>query len=216
MQLYKRQKEGNDSLVLFFNGWGMDEKCISHISSDDMDVMVFFDYRGDISLPSIEIEKYKNIYVVAWSMGVWVANQLISDLPCKVDRKVALCGSPFPVHDDYGIPEKVFDLTVKGLERAGTEKFFRRMLVGLDGTSFQKPERELTEQIEELNNLKIKSLTLESKDVEWDRVVVGMNDKIFPTSNVIRYWEEKLPVVKSDSPHYPFNEYNCWEKILNI
>jgi biotin synthesis protein BioG len=216
MQVYKRLKDGNKILVLFFCGWGMDEKCISHIDSDNIDVMVFFDYRGDISCPEINLSKYESVHVVAWSMGVWVANQLIGDISSEIDKKIAFCGSPCPVDDNYGIPLKIFDITLEGLKRTGTVKFFSRMLNGLSDTNFHKPDRELEEQIEELNNLKVNSLKSELKEVKWNKVVIGMKDKIFPSANLMNYWDGKSIIVKSDLPHYPFDQYDTWEKILNV
>ncbi len=216
MQLYKKQKEGNNRLVLFFNGWGMDEKCISHIYSEDIDVLVFFDYRGDIFLPNIDIAKYKSIYVVAWSMGVWVANQLTDRILSKVDARIAFCGSPFPINNDFGIPTKIFDMTLEGLKISGIDKFFSRMLNGNSESSFQLPDRVFYDQIAELMDLKENSLKSEVKDVKWNKVVIGMRDKIFPSSNLINYWEGKTSVEKSDLPHYPFDEFNTWDKILSI
>lgn len=216
MQLYKKQKDGNNRLVLFFCGWGMDERCISHIDSEDIDVIAFYDYRGDILLPQIDIDRYQSICVVAWSMGVWVANQLIGDIPNKIDKMIAFCGSPYPVNDDFGIPTKIFDITIEGLKRTGIDKFFGRMLNGISNSSFRKPNRELQEQIDELIDLKVKSLGTASKEVKWDTVIIGMKDKIFPSSNLINYWVGNSSIVESDLPHYPFDEYDSWEKILNI
>lgn len=216
MKLFKKQKEGNNSIILFFNGWGMDHRCLSHLIPEDKDIIIFYDYRGDIELPSLDLSAYDSVYVVAWSMGVWVANQLVNHLEVKPDKMIAFCGSPYPVNDSYGIPVKVFDLTVKGLEKAGTEKFFKRMLVGLDNTAFIKPERHVEEQIDELKNLKIKSLESEIRTVNWDKVIIAEKDMIFPLAALKEYWGKCLRVELLNSPHYPFDTYNNWEKILNI
>ncbi len=215
MKLYKKQKKGNESIVLFFNGWGMDEKCLYHLFIEDIDIFVFYDYRGDIAIPYIDISSYKHVYLIAWSMGVWVANQNIKNINRKIDKKIAFCGSPFPVNDKYGIPLRVFDITMKGIQKAGVQKFFERMLENINNTAFKKPERDLEGQLDELSNLKVKSLESTKEDVEWDKVIVASKDKIFPPVNLINYWEDKSSIEISDIYHYPFDKYNSWTKILN-
>ena len=37
-------RENNDKLIVFFNGWGMDECVVKHLYPDDYDVLMFFDY----------------------------------------------------------------------------------------------------------------------------------------------------------------------------
>ena len=35
----------NKKIILFFNGWGMDENVVKHLDSEDYDVLMFFDYK---------------------------------------------------------------------------------------------------------------------------------------------------------------------------
>ena len=50
----------------------------------------------------------------------------------KPERCVALNGTTRPVDDEYGIPVKIYELTEKGMNERGREKFFLRMLDGAD------------------------------------------------------------------------------------
>ena len=45
----------------------------------------------------------------------------------KPERCVALNGTTRPVDDEYGIPVKINELTEKGMNERGREKFFQRM-----------------------------------------------------------------------------------------
>ena len=38
-------KKNNKSLIIFFNGWGMDESVVRHLESGSYDVLMFYDYN---------------------------------------------------------------------------------------------------------------------------------------------------------------------------
>lgn len=213
---YSIQDNNSEELIVFFNGWGMDPKSLQHLDAEGKDVLTFYNYSSEVSLPEISLKEYKKVYLVAWSMGVFIANQLASQLKLKIEKSIALCGSPYPVHNEYGISVKIFDITCKGLRLAGTDKFFKQMFIGLENPLFNKPERELMEQITELENLKKVSIDAEKEVFSWDVAVVGIKDRIFPAKNLLSYWEGKTKLIKDSIPHYPFDKYDTWNKILSI
>ena len=43
---YKFYNENNEKLIIFFNGWGMDEFIISHLDRKGYDLLVFYDYTN--------------------------------------------------------------------------------------------------------------------------------------------------------------------------
>ena len=70
-------RENNSEIIVFFNGWGMDENIVSHLDFDGYDVLMFYDYNSletdfDFSL----LNKYSKRYLTAWSMGVMIATLL--------------------------------------------------------------------------------------------------------------------------------------------
>lgn len=213
---YKLINNNSNELIVFFNGWGMDASLLEHFDSEGKDVLILFDYRADIQLPSINLKKYTNTYIVAWSMGVYVANQLAQKLNQNISKSIAICGSLYPVNNEYGIPVKIFDITCKGLRLAGIDKFFKQMFIGIDNQLFNRPNRELSEQIDELENLKTVSINNKLNNFKWDVAVVGIKDKIFPPNNLISYWEGKTKLIQEDIPHYPFDKYDMWSKILSL
>lgn len=213
---YKLIDNNSKELIVFFNGWGMDSNALNDLDTEGKDILTFYDYRADLSLPIISLKDYDKAYLVAWSMGVFIANQLASKLNLKIEKSIALCGSPCPVHDNYGISVKIFDITCKGLRLAGTDKFFQQMFIGIDNPLFNRPERELMEQINELENLKNISVNSYKKPFSWDVALVATKDRIFPAKNLIAYWQGKTRLVKEEIPHFPFDKYCTWNKILSI
>ena len=130
MRIEWLNKKGSGRVIVFFHGWGMDAAGVSHLQMED-DVLMCYDYRSlDFDFP--DLGHYRCIYVVAWSMGVWAADRVISRLEMKPERCVALNGTTRPVDDEYGIPVKIYELTEKGMNERGREKFFLRMLDGAD------------------------------------------------------------------------------------
>ena len=58
-----------EKLILFFTGWGMDENSVK-LEKNNYDLITLFDYKN-INTDFLEkVENYKEIYVIAWSMGV--------------------------------------------------------------------------------------------------------------------------------------------------
>ena len=39
-------KHQNNNIIVFFNGWGMDESVVHHLDFSDYDVVMFYDYNN--------------------------------------------------------------------------------------------------------------------------------------------------------------------------
>ncbi|UKI41743.1 MAG: DUF452 family protein [Candidatus Melainabacteria bacterium] len=125
------KKQNNENLLYFFNGWGMDESVLntSNISSC-FDVLMLYDYQN-LDMDEnvfIECQKYKNKYLISWSMGVMISSIFGLKLG-KLDKKIAINGTIKPIDDNYGILKKIYDLTIKGFNQSSCEKFVKRMFV---------------------------------------------------------------------------------------
>lgn len=106
------KKEGNPRLLLFFAGWGSDENLFHRPVAEGYDYLLCFDYRTldfDYSL----LDGYREIRLLAWSMGVWVAGQILSGRTCPWKMKLAVNGTSFPIDDQRGIAEAVFHGTLE-------------------------------------------------------------------------------------------------------
>lgn len=121
MQTHWIKREGEDELLLFVLGWGADPHAVEHIRPDGYDSLAVFDYRVREPLSSSLNSEYGRIHLFAWSFGVWAAEQIATEL--DLYQAVALNGTPLPINDRYGIPERAFSVTLRGIPRSGCEGF---------------------------------------------------------------------------------------------
>lgn len=201
----------SDKLIVFFNGWGMDENVVSHLDTDGYDVVVLYDYNGlDLN---IDLGGYSEKYVVCWSMGVMIAG--VNEVKNIVDGAksiTAVCGTPYPINDEYGIPTKIYDLTINGFNEKSSEKFVKRMFLGKD-VPVVITKRSLESQKSEL--IKLKDYRFEN-NLHFDKVIVSEKDVIIPTKNQMNFWKEhNVPVVVTPSGHCPFLLYNKWAELTD-
>ena len=196
------QNKQLNKLIIFFNGWGMDDFIVSNLDCEDYDVIVFYDYN-DLDI-DIDLGHYEEKHVIAWSMGVMVAT--LFDFG-NVMSATAICGTPKPIDDKYGIPERIYNLTIKGFSQNSVQTFMKRMF--LDAPNTEKfSNRTLDSQKTEL----IKLLEYNSKaEFEYSRVIIADNDKIIPTKNQLNYW---LNPEMIRSGHCHFGLYKSWAELL--
>ena len=128
---YKWLNRGkNNKIILFFNGWGMDENVVNHLDSEDYDVLMFYDYNSlDTDFDFELLEAYFEKNLIAWSMGVMVAAYLAPSLalPLGEGKRTAINGTLKPIDEEYGIHPKIYDLTIKGFNEKGRDRFIKSM-----------------------------------------------------------------------------------------
>lgn len=218
MRIEWLNKKSGDLVVVFFNGWGMDGRAVSHLKTE-MDVVMCYDYRdiNDVIFPSLRA--YKEVYIVAWSMGVWAASNLLSKMNLQPLKLVCLNGTERPVNDEHGIPVKIYQLTEKGMTEKGREKFLRRMLDGVEESKqFEqnRPQRLIEEVCEELTAIRMQSASMQN-ELKWDKIYISDKDVIFPMVNQQNWWQERCNDIQIISGgHYPFYQFKSWEEIIGI
>ena len=143
-------RNNNQKLIMFFNGWGMDENVVNHLEPDDFDVVMFYDYNSLDTDFDFTLE-YQSVYVVAWSMGVIISSIFWPQY--RADKVIVFNGTLKPVDERYGIHPKIYNLTIAGFNKKGRDKFLQNMFENnlLCGT----PDRTLENQKDELLALKI-------------------------------------------------------------
>lgn len=195
-------KTNTNKLIIFFNGWGMDEKIVSHLDCGDYNVVVLYDYN-DLNL-DLDFSNYSEKHLIAWSMGVMVST--ILNIDCK--SSTAICGTPFAIDDNNGIPERIYNLTIRGFSEASSQKFMERMFIEkpeittFSNRTFESKLSELKKMLEYAPN----------KDFEFTRAIVASDDKIIPTKNQINYWKDEAEIITSG--HCPFMLYSSWTELL--
>lgn len=192
-------------LILFFNGWGMDNSVISNIEREENIEVICLSYP--YSIPNINFKNYSKIYVIGWSFGVFYAIKFLENFNFPY-ISIAINGTPFPI-GDFGISEKLFNLTLKTLNEDNFKKFFLNMGAPLSlfpkDFSIKKLEKEL---------LDIK-LSLPLKSFKFDKVFLGAKDRIIPFNRQFKFFKNICSNIKIiNCEHFPFYILNSWRSII--
>ncbi len=195
----------------------MDEQPFQHLRREDLDVCHCYHYNNQGEFPAAQIAEYSTVWLAAWSMGIWVANQLLYSLSIKPDISLAISGSPYTIHDHWGIPEKIFAATLDHFSEKSRNKFYLRMCGGQKNYKQfcrQKPLRSWQDQQEELQYLRDSHNPSEVKPFHWDYGLFGLEDKIFPVENLKNFWREKA-VIMDQWTHVPFLYMQSWHDLFH-
>lgn len=197
---------GSDRLLLIFAGWGMDAGVFAGITRPGYDVMVVWDYRS-FHIDWNCTDRYCEICLLAWSLGVYAASQTTHAIDYKITRRVAVNGTPEPIHDRFGIPEATYAGTLEALSERTLGKFYRRMCATReDFARFEEvmPSRPVGELADELRAVADRLLLSVPSSARWDVAVVSLDDRIFPPHNQRRAWTAAgVPVEAVRSGHFP-------------
>lgn len=161
--------------------------------------------------------QYERYSLITWSMGVYVAYLLMDMLP-EFSTKIAVNGTPYPVHDEWGIPQKTFDLTLKFVDSGLQGKFQKNLFKRTE--DYEKylqnaVARSIENQKQELIELDKYIKTHECTYSEfYDHAIISDTDKIIPTRNQLNFWNDRADVTVLNSGHFPFFEFDSWEDIL--
>ena len=205
-------KSENKQLLIFFVGWSFDEKPFEFLAHDNLDVLVFYDY-SELSF-DVDFSGYEKYYCVGWSMGVYVGVLLKDEFPA-FDKTIALNGTPTPIDNELGIPERTFELTLKYAEEGLKGKFYQNVFFNEEQLNryWANPvQRDVQNRVEELHSLKtlIKANICDANGF-YDLAYVAKNDKIIPPKNQIKAWENlSVPIIELADGHFPFYNFKSW------
>ena len=219
MEIEKYICEGRSRLLLFFCGWSASPALFHSLQAEpDQDVWLVSDYRN-LTFDA-DLSAYQSVTLVAWSLGVWVAEQLFADeSSVHWERKIAINGTGCPVHDTEGIPEAIFRGTLENLTPDGIRRFNRRMCGGKEWLAVWEtvPPRPIDEISDELHYLfqAIQARKEKPADFTWDQAIVGLSDRIFPTVNQLTHWQRRNVRIKEvQAPHDPFGLWKQWNELV--
>lgn len=198
--------KNNRRLILIYTGWSTGPELYHQIRMPGWDVAVVSCY-DDLNLNLDFLERYFTIYVFAWSMGVWGAEQTLP--PHRVTAAFAINGTPYPVDDKYGIPSILFKGTADNLNPRNLTKFRRRMLPDNSHISALFPQIPSDKDVDSLKNQLYFIISASGckrpSQFPWVRAYIGRNDHIFPPDNMRRAWKEDpdVSIIETDNYHYP-------------
>lgn len=213
------------NLIIFLNGWGMGLASVQHIAAPPQThLLIGYDYRHLLP-PPIDLSLYENITIIAWSMGVWAAEQMAYEqlIPNNINA-IALAGSPYIRSNLFAIPNTVFDITLNSLNENTREVFNRRMCGGKSlkalhddikarATDELRDELLIAKQIDEK-----RGDTLYKPLLNWIKAIIAEKDKIIPAANLIRYWSaHNVPTYTlSNKQHYFLADTTNWQQIIDF
>ncbi|MDE6138962.1 MAG: DUF452 family protein, partial [Candidatus Gastranaerophilales bacterium] len=190
MKSYWLNKQNNKNLIVFFAGWSFDYHPFKHLGCGNYDVLFVYDYN-DLSIPPAfnEFSKYENKSLITWSMGVFAAYQ-VKDLFKEFNYKLAINGTTTPVDDEFGIPVKMFELTLKHAQKGLEGKFYKNVFHTeneFEKYQSQVVQRTVENRVNELENLYnlIRSKIDMGYEKFYDLAIVSDFDKIIPPKNQI-------------------------------
>jgi len=219
MNIYWHTKNNSKKLIVFFNGWGNDEMPFLHLTEKDRDVVILSDYTNVQDLPLLEfMDEYDDISVIAWSMGVMVANNVLVPYKEKIRKAIAINGSIKSVDNEIGIPNKIYMLTLRTLSEKSVLAFQKNMCRHKENFAFylkNKPARTFESQKDELSYLYGYSELCNKENNVFTHAIIGTEDAIFPVDNLRIAWKD-IPCKEVEKPHYMFAELNTFAEILEI
>lgn len=221
MNIIKYTNNASSRLLLFFAGWSASPELFTRLKAGEgTDRMICYDYRD--TLFGEELSRYKEIHLIAWSMGVRMAELTLGGKQIFTTA-TAINGTPYPIDDSYGIPVNIFRGTLDNLTDEGFRRFNRRMCGTREILAHyeEATPRPLVDVKEELQTIydccheqpsPISSSPTPSA-ISWTRALIGTDDHIFPTVNQRNYWNGRCPITEIVSPHYPFYQWKQWNEL---
>ena len=197
---------GHKKLLLLFAGWGMDEQLFNDYDPNGYDFMLVYNYSS-LDFNTHNFKAYQEIKVLAWSLGVWAASQVLERCHLPVSSSSAINGTITPIDNNKGIPEAIYKGTLTQLSEASLFKFRRRICGTADCLSrflAKAPKRSLEDLKFELEAVYQGSKHMPVSKFQWGKAFISKNDLAFPTKNQLYAWDS-IPNIVINEPHYPEN-----------
>ncbi len=199
------KQDNNRHLILLMAGWGMDAAPFATLDYPGYDIAVVWDYT-DESIDKNLLSDYREVIVLAWSMGVMEADRVIPGLGLPISLSVAINGTTTPVNDSTGIPKAIFDGTLNTLSDSTLQRFNKRMCGSAEAfrrfsdTAPSRSIRSLRDELQILGERSLKQTSAQS--MNWDFAIIGSRDMIFTTANQTNAWPD-TPKIYIEEPHLP-------------
>lgn len=199
-----------DTLLVYFAGWGTPAAIGATLTPPHADVLLCHHYCS--TTLDFDFSPYRRIGVLAWSMGVWVAERAMQGV--RVDWAAAVNGTPLPRDDAFGIPCTVFDQTLARFNATNRAKFEQRMCAGAESLAHYRalPEHRSTESLREELAFLHQAVQADRRTdlIRWHTAHIGAHDRIFPAAHQQAYWQNRCRVQVFNGGHYPHGFWPQW------
>lgn len=197
----------------------MDPAPFRTVPASGHDLLMLYDYRqldpdriGDM-IPA----GYRQLYLLAWSMGVWVAGHLLGPFCDRFASLVAVNGTTTPIDDRRGIEAKAYADMISSFSAGTLETFYQAMFDDRREAEFflrHRPQRPADNMLAELVMLRCAYLEHGPAADIFTRKIIGSRDRIFPARSQLRAWDKDHSTVLP-LPHFPFYALPDWRALLN-
>ncbi|EPP7525697.1 pimeloyl-ACP methyl esterase BioG family protein [Campylobacter jejuni] len=189
-------------LIVVFGGFASHPSHFSHLKSDK-NVILFYDYENfDLNF---DFKAFDELFLIAFSMGVCVANKLLKELNFK--QKIAINGTNFGIDKLKGIHPAIFRKTLRNFKLENFKEALFKERKNLAKDFIFKDEKALKIELEKLFDF---ALTKQEENLLWDKVYSSKEDEIFPPNALKNSFKN---LIFLDEPHFAFFHFKTWDEL---
>ncbi|EAK7454221.1 DUF452 family protein [Campylobacter jejuni] len=189
-------------LIVVFGGFASHPSHFSHLKSDK-NVILFYDYENfDLNF---DFKAFDELFLIAFSMGVCVANKLLKELNFK--QKIAINGTNFGIDKLKGIHPAIFRKTLRNFKLENFKEALFKERKNLTKDFIFKDEKALKIELEKLFDF---ALTKQEENLLWDKVYSSKEDEILPPNALKNSFKN---LIFLDEPHFAFFHFKTWDEL---
>ncbi|EDP5303267.1 DUF452 family protein [Campylobacter jejuni] len=189
-------------LIVVFGGFASHSSHFSHLKSDK-NVILFYDYENfDLNF---DFKAFDELFLIAFSMGVCVANRLLKELNFK--QKIAINGTNLGIDKSKGIHPAIFRKTLQNFKLENFKEALFKERKNLTKDFIFKDEKALKIELEKLFDF---ALVKQEENLLWDKVYSSKEDEIFPPNALKNSFKN---LIFLDEPHFAFFHFKTWDEL---
>lgn len=209
---YLHENQESSTAIVVFAGFAGHFSHFSHLDSKH-NVILCYDY-SDFAF-CFDSSKYKEIWLLAYSFGVYIATQVFYKHNCTL--AIAINGTNYAIHKNYGIHPSIYKHTMKNFCSDDFKKsLFMDSLILAKDFCFAN-EANLKQELCLLYDFYHNADTLKQQTFAWDKALISTQDSIFPPQSCKNFFmscNTKMHAIHA--PHFPFFAFKSWEEICQI
>ena len=189
-------------LIVVFGGFASHPSHFSHLKSDK-NMILFYDYENfDLNF---NFKAFDELFLIAFSIGVCVANRLLKELNFK--QKIAINGTNLGIDKSKGIHPAIFKKTLQNFKLEHFKKALFKERKSLAKDFIFKDEKALKIELEKLFDF---ALIKQEENLLWDKVYSSKEDEIFPPNALKNSFKN---LIFLDEPHFAFFHFKTWDEL---